>query len=235
MTSEPSQKWADADIARRYARSRFGSSRAAERDPRIVASILEQYQVRPSTKPVLDAPCGTGRLRPVLEEAGLRYVGLDVSPAMIGEARAKDDSDLILGSVAALPFRDDAFDLVLCCRLLHHLHEPEDLRCAVRELVRVSQRLVVASFWDLGSLHGLRARVGLKRSEGPRGRRAVSKRVLRSLFEDAGADVQSFHHSFRFVSQQAFVVARKRSPVRVTVPKAAVGTLPQGALALGKA
>lgn len=224
-------KWGAEHAGRHYSGVRFGSRRAAERDPRIVERILTQYEVRPSTRPVLDVPCGTGRLRPVLERAGLRYVGLDLSASMLGEALRPGNPDLVLGAIESLPFRNDSFDLVLCCRLLHHLHEPEDIRRAVRELVRVSERLVIASFWDAGSWHGLRARIGLKRPEGPRGRRSISKRVLRGIFHEAGAEVQSFHHSFRFVSQQAFVVARKRAPVRVAFPS----PLAQGALALGKA
>ena len=227
----PTHKWGAPQAGRHYARARFGSRRAAERDPRIVERILQQYQVRPSMRPVLDAPCGTGRLRAVLERGGLRYVGLDLSDSMLDEAASTGSTDLVRGAIDSLPFRDDSFDLVLCCRLLHHLHDPEDLQAAIGELVRVSQRLVIASFWDSGSWHGLRARIGLKRGEGPRGRRAISKHLLRSLFHEAGAEVQSFHHSFRFVSQQAFVVARKRAPVRIAFHS----PLAQGAFALGKA
>jgi hypothetical protein len=42
------------------------------------------------------------------------------------------------------------------------------------------------------------------------------------MFDAAGADVVGFHHSFRFVSQQAFAVALKRAPVaeRVASPDA---------------
>ena len=119
---------------------------------------------------------------------------------------------LLLGSVERLPFRDDSFEVVVCCRLLHHLHDAESLRAVIHELTRVSYRIVIASFWDSASLHAWRRRMGLKRSEGPRGRHAISKRMLRGMFHSAGAEVIGFHHSLRFVSQQAFVVALKRAP-----------------------
>jgi ubiquinone/menaquinone biosynthesis C-methylase UbiE len=200
-----------------YASGRWKSARALQRDPILVDRILERYCARPGLKPVLDAPCGAGRLRAVFERRGLRYVGIDSSTATLLEAqrseRAKETaSSLLAALVERLPFRDDSFDVVVCCRLLHHLHDPDEIRAAVSELTRVAHRLVVASFWDSASLHALRRRVGLRRSEDQGGRRAVSKRLLRALFRESGAEVVGFYHSFRFVSQQTFVVAQKRAP-----------------------
>lgn len=214
------RKWLGEDAGSQYRGARWGSSRAALRDPLLVERVLEQHGVRPALKPVLDAPCGTGRLRAVLERRGMRYVGVDISPPMLREARAvaapgAEGGDLVLSAVERLPFRDDSFDLVVCCRLLHHLHDPDEVEIVARELVRVSHRMVIASFWDSASLHAWRRRVGLRRAEGPLGRRSVSKRTLKRIFEAAGADVVGFHHSFRFVSQQAFAVAVKRAPVEV--------------------
>jgi SAM-dependent methyltransferase len=206
-------KWQDVGAGMRYASQRWKSSRAALRDPLLVERILDRHSVRPSLRPILDAPCGTGRLRGVLERRGIRYVGIDVSPAMLEEARHGSSSGLCRAAIERLPFRDDSFDVVICCRLLHHIHEPEDVQAIVHQLVRVSYRMVIASFWDSASLHAWRRRVGLRRTEGQRGRRAISKRNLRRIFQAAGADVVGYHHSLRFVSQQAFVVAVKRAPV----------------------
>lgn len=219
-TTGADDKWQDADAGQHYAGSRWRSSRAALRDPMLVDRILARHGVRPSLRPILDAPCGTGRLRPMLERRGLRYVGVDLSPAMLGEARAGGAPALVQAHVARLPFQDESFDVVVCCRLLHHLHERAELESTIGELVRVSHRLVIASFWDAASLHAWRRRVGLRRSEGPRGRRAIGKRELRELFADAGADVLGFHHSFRFVAQQAFAVAIKRARVPGAAPRA---------------
>lgn len=212
-TSGVLHKWQEVGAGVRYASERWKSSRAALRDPLLVERILERHSVRPALRPILDAPCGTGRLRGVLERRGMRYVGIDVSPSMLDEARHGSPSGLCLAAVERLPFRDDSFDVVICCRLLHHIHEPDALQSIVHELVRVSYRMVIASFWDSASLHAWRRRVGLRRREGPSGRHAMSKRNLRRIFRAAGADVIGYHHSLRFVSQQAFVVALKRAPV----------------------
>lgn len=213
-------RWQGDDAGARYAIRRFRDPRAALRDPMLVERILDLNGVRPALKPVLDVPCGTGRLRGVLERRGMRYVGVDVSPAMLSEAAASGDASLVLADAERLPFADDSFDVVVCCRLLHHLQDEEVLESVVRELVRVSARMVIASFWDSGSWHAWRRRVGLRRGEGPRGRRAVSKRALRRVFDESGAGIVDFHHSFRFVSQQTFAVALKRAPVADREPAA---------------
>jgi len=207
------EKWASQDAGARYAGERWKNRRSALRDPAIVERILSRHGVRPSLKPVLDAPCGTGRLRGVFERRGIRYVGLDVSWPMLNEARQGDGAALVMGFVDRMPFRDDSFDVVLCCRLLHHLEDAEEAQVVVRELVRVAHRMIIVSFFDRTSLHAWRRRVGLRRHEGAGSRRALSKRALKHMFDAAGADIVGFHHSFRFVSQQAFAVALKRAPV----------------------
>jgi SAM-dependent methyltransferase len=199
---------------------RLPDRRAGLRDPMLVERILERHAVRPGLKPVLDVPCGSGRLRGVLERRGIRWVGADATVAALGEAAGEAGSPQVVADAQRLPFADDSFDVVVCCRLLHHLRDADELEAVVAELVRVSARLVVASFWDSASLHAWRRRVGLRRAEGPRARRAVSKRALRRVFEENGAEVLDFHHSFRFISQQTFAVAVKRAVVGARAPSA---------------
>lgn len=104
---------------------------------------------------VLDAGCGTGgNLRAIEsepielsadEEAGRGpeaphpargAIGMDLSPIALGLARERIGSPLVRGSVAALPFRDHAFDLVLCADVLYH-EEVRDETAALCEFRRV--------------------------------------------------------------------------------------------------
>jgi SAM-dependent methyltransferase len=217
-----SERWQTAAAGRRYRSSRWRTARAARRDLLIVQRALRRHGVEPTRGAILDAPCGTGRLLPVLAATGSPYVGLDVSSAMLAEFEGGEASPahgrLVQGSVARMPFRNDAFDVVVACRLLHHAHDEDELAGLVHELVRVSGRLVVASFWDASSLPALRKRIGLRRDEGPGGRRPLSKPIVRSAFEAAGAEVVAVHHSFRFVSQQTFLVANKRARIKELRP-----------------
>ncbi len=211
MTDEVREKWRAASAGARYASTRWRSQRKRERDPRRVAALLaEHLAVRPGAV-LLDAPCGAGRLGPALERHG-RYVGLDVSASMLATARAQsaDGAAFLAGDAARLPFRDDSFDAVVCCRLLHHLAERAAAARVVAELVRVSRGLVIASFWDAGSLPAWRRRL-LPGARPPR-RHARARAELAALFSEAGAEVLGFAHTLRFVTRQAFVVARKRGP-----------------------
>jgi SAM-dependent methyltransferase len=210
MSGPSTDKWSAPDSGERYSTGRFASRRAAARDPRIVRELLGRFGVR---GPILDAPCGTGRLREVLAGFGAPVTSLDRSRPMLEAAREHGLGRAVLASLDTLPFRDGAFDVVVSCRFLHHLHERNDLDRAVSELVRVSSRLVVASFWDSSSLPAWRVRAGLKRPEGERGRVSISRAEIASAVERAGARVLAFRAVLRFVSQQTFLVA-ERPPAR---------------------
>ncbi|MFO0982834.1 MAG: class I SAM-dependent methyltransferase [Planctomycetota bacterium] len=200
--------WQGDASARRYARTRFRTPRAAERDQKLVARLLSRH-VAGEIAFVLDAPCGTGRLRAALARSAATYVGVDVSRAML--AAAGGGSRKAVADVTSLPFADDTFDVVVCCRLLHHLHGGAERTALVRELVRVARQFVIASFFDAASWQAWRRRLGL--APGGRSRRAVPKRVMHDAFASAGARVVGFAHSFRFVSQQVFLIAEKHDRV----------------------
>jgi SAM-dependent methyltransferase len=101
--------------------------------------------VRPDDRSVLDAPCGRGRLLKAVAQrapAALLY-GLDVNRDMVAASRrAVPAARVQVGSVYAIPFRDGAFDAVLCNESFMHFDEP---RRALAELCRVSRERVYFS------------------------------------------------------------------------------------------
>ena len=113
----------------------------------------------------------------------------------------------LLGDIACLPFADRSFDAVVCCRLLHHLEREQELAPIVSELVRVSRSLVVVTYWDSAALPAWRRRL-LPSTRPPR-RFAHPRATLEQLFERAGAPVIDRAWSLRFVSRQAYLVARR--------------------------
>lgn len=169
-----------------------------------MTELLDRHEVH---GPVLDVPCGTGRLRTALEARGSTYFGADSSAAMLTEAA--NPAGLVVADALHLPFADASVEAVVACRLLHHLANPETRVRMLREWARVSRRLVVASFWDSSSWHAWRRRVGLR--EDTSTRRAISRRTLRAELDAAGLELLGFRHTLRFVSQQAFFAAEKRA------------------------
>lgn len=96
---------------------------------------------------VLDVGCGTGRLAEELARRGARVWGVDSSPEMLAEARARCDRriGLVQGRAEALPFRDGWFDRAVLRLVVHLIDRPS----AFRELARVlgpGGRAVIATF-----------------------------------------------------------------------------------------
>ena len=93
-------------------------------------------------------------------------------------------------------------------KLMHAMHRPV-YEARLRELVRVSRRYVVASFFDRQSFHAWRKRHRGQRRPGRPGRTARSREQIEEAFGLAGARVVGYEHSLRFWSQQTFAIAER--------------------------
>jgi SAM-dependent methyltransferase len=99
---------------------------------------------------VLDGGCGPGRDCAEFSKAGVSVVGLDLSPALLAEARAYAPAAcLVNGDLRALPFREASFDGVWLCSSLVHL-PAESVATVLRETRRVLRPsgVVFASVMD---------------------------------------------------------------------------------------
>jgi len=89
---------------------------------------------------VLDVACGPGVTTCDLAEVAGRAIGIDVTPAMIEQAkelqRKKKLSNVTwhVGSVPPLPFDDETFSLVFTRYSFHHFPDPS---AVLKEMVRV--------------------------------------------------------------------------------------------------
>jgi hypothetical protein len=184
----------------------------APRDESLVERLLERHASIAPRHPVLVAGGADAGLLRLLEARDWRSIVVEPGAphdAGVVEALPAEDPSRVRADLRRLPFEDDAFDLVVSRGLQRAWQDEHELAAVVRELVRVGRGLVVASYWDHEALP---RRMPWPRSS-PR-RVAMPRALLRELFEDAGAAVVDWRHSFRFVSQQAWLVARKRAVVR---------------------
>jgi ubiquinone/menaquinone biosynthesis C-methylase UbiE len=89
---------------------------------------------------VLDVACGTGRISVALAKRTRHVTGIDLTEAMITQARALQaqsqvtNLDWHVGDVLPLPFADCSFSLVISQAAFHHLAEPT---AVLREMARV--------------------------------------------------------------------------------------------------
>jgi SAM-dependent methyltransferase len=88
--------------------------------------------VPPPGRRTLDLGCGEGRVGAELVRRGHRLVGVDASPRMV--AYASERHEALVADAAALPFEDDAFDLVVA---FMSLMDMDDMDGGVLEAARV--------------------------------------------------------------------------------------------------
>jgi 2-polyprenyl-3-methyl-5-hydroxy-6-metoxy-1,4-benzoquinol methylase len=94
---------------------------------------------------VLEIGCGEGLVLHHLREhlSGTRSVALDLDLEGVAAARTNSPfASYLSASAYALPFRDRAFDLVLCCEVLEHLEDPT---AGLAEIARVASRTCLVS------------------------------------------------------------------------------------------
>lgn len=97
---------------------------------------------------VLDVGCGTGDYVGVAARHGGAYFGLDFAPGMIRAARERTADaghpvHLAVGAGERLPYRDDAFDLVLALGYIAYFADPRPALGEIRRVLRPGGSLVL--------------------------------------------------------------------------------------------
>lgn len=98
---------------------------------------------------VLDVACGPGILACALAERATRVTGIDLTPAMIEQARIRQDAAALdnigwhVGDATALPFEDATFDVVTTRYSFHHMPDPAAMLAEMKRVCRPDGRIVV--------------------------------------------------------------------------------------------
>ena len=110
---------------------------------------------------VLDLGCGTGSLSLLASEQGHRVTGVDLSRAMVEQARGKlagRDAVFLVGDAAAPPVGEERFDVVLVRHVLWTLPDPARVLRHWQGLLRAGGLLVlVEGVWGTVSPVGIPA------------------------------------------------------------------------------
>ena len=112
----------------------------------------------------LDVGCGPGRLAVILarEAPGLTVTGLDISPGMIEVARRRAEAAGLagrvhfdVGDVAAMPYPDERFDLVVSTFSLHHWKDPQRGLAEIRRVLKPGGQACIYDLadWALKATH----------------------------------------------------------------------------------
>jgi SAM-dependent methyltransferase len=143
---------------------------------------------------VLDVGCGDGRHLRAAARRHVRAVGVDYDIAELRRAHERvRHADLIAADASHLPFRDGAFDAVICTETLEHL--PNDIG-AMSEIARVmSDRATLLGAVPSHFTEKLYWRLSAGYRNAPGGHvRIYEPRALVAALNDAGLRVTSFRY-----------------------------------------
>ena len=101
--------------------------------------ILEELEQEPF-QDLLDAGCGPAPMISLLAEKypDRHYTGLDLTPAMIEQAKLKHipNAVFVVADCENFPFEENAFDAIICSSSFHHYPNPQAFFNSVKRCLR---------------------------------------------------------------------------------------------------
>lgn len=104
--------------------------------------FTEKFDLKPADvrgRLFLDAGCGTGRISEILASWGAYVVGVDLSRSVEVARRHLEQLDNVVvlqGDIGDLPFRSEAFDMIVSSGVLHHTPDTRAYAAKLVPLVR---------------------------------------------------------------------------------------------------
>jgi SAM-dependent methyltransferase len=171
---------------------------------RVVDEVIRSLGLPPGAR-ILDAGCGSGRNMVELAPYG-NVTGVDVSPASVDVAKARDVGEAMVASLSEpLPFPDASFDLAVSLDVLEHIDDDRSVLRELRRVIRPGGRLLVTvpAYPWLWSSH----------DEVNHHRRRYTRRALLTVAAEAGwTPLRSTH--FTSLLLPAAIVHRAMDRVR---------------------
>ena len=100
----------------------------------------------------LDLGCGTGEMLKLIlqKDPHKELCGIDLSEEMLAVAKSKlpEQVKLLLGDSEALPFPDNAFDVVYCNDSFHHYPAPQNVLSEVHRVLKPDGTFLMGDCWQ---------------------------------------------------------------------------------------
>lgn len=178
-------------IRREYDRAAAEYDRRWARYNRASLALVRPWIAGRKLGRVLDVGCGTGNLARALAEWGASvdaYVGVDLSPGMVGMAAPKLGAGgwpgaAVAGSALALPVATGSFDTALCASNLHYWPDAGAGLSEIRRVLRPGGCLLLVD-WDRAPLRMHAFDLWMRRALRVEYQRMYSRQAMRALLHD---------------------------------------------------
>ncbi len=209
----------DNSVARSYDKERFAGivGRAFDAiEKRALRKVVGDV-LRDTPQPkVLDVPCGTGRITEFLLRMGLEVTGSDISREMmdIAKVRCERFSGRITFEQMDLDAPDlpeNAYDLVTCIRMLHHL-DTNARKGVFRSLARLTRKYVLVNVSYSSPFYRWRRRVKRAFGQGVSRESSTWLQILEETSQ-AGLCVKSWRFILPFASEDLVLLLTKAQRV----------------------
>lgn len=199
-------------VADVYDLGRFRSLKGRLTDRREKACVFRALKRADVRGPILDLPCGTGRLTEALLERGFRVTAADISDAMMKHAKRKTAKygsrvKFKKADIENLLFPDNSFELILTLRLLHHI--PPHLHTRVLEqLHRKTRRWVIISFSSKYTIQNVRRNLISLVTKSPR--YSISPALFKREIAEASFEIVDYIPLLPLFSESVIALLKKK-------------------------
>lgn len=181
--------------------ARFALTARAEESARLAASATANFTGAESAV-AADLGCGPGTFTVALAARVGGVTGVDLTPAMLAQARETarraglTNTVFVCANADALPFADGALEMTVCGYALHHLLAPERAIGEMARVVHPGGRVAIVDMILPEEAHG-ETHDRIERSRDPSHTATLRASTLRSLVERAGLRVREAEQSER--------------------------------------
>jgi len=215
-SSPPPHAFKEHEVAE-YERKRYrgiDQRLVHRRETRLLERILERIAREEGI--ALDVPCGYGRFSGLCRKRGWHLISCDYSLPMVKRVRRRGggESSLMDWGVVAdakkgLPFRDEAFSILLCMRFWHHVHDAEERRAILGFFSRVTSGWVILSYYQINALHRLQRALRRKVKKSPTRIKMIAKEDFFEEVRQVGFECVSVFPLFRGIHAQHVALLKK--------------------------
>ena len=146
MTNEEYKKLSVREFTKAASRYEGDNAGIYEMCKKDYPDILAELEKEPFTD-LLDAGCGPAPMISLLAEKypDRHYTGLDLTPAMIEQAKKKNipGATFVVGDCENFPFAENSFDAIICSMSFHHYPNPQAFFNSVQRCLRPGGRLIL--------------------------------------------------------------------------------------------